>query len=219
MTLSDFLQQHLARKGADMAPQTKLELARALQRMLDYFDDIPLGMISHADVARYAAWLYGNYSDPTARLSVQAAEEALAAYREEVELSREEVNRLIESVEDMELKSLIILLARYGLRLSEALSLHTQHVGKKDRSLVYRSATTRYFVALKMEEMDAACLRDLARVRKRQPLFLTSKSTLWGKMYGHATVLGFAGKLKGFASLRRYFQRVVLRERRKGGRP
>lgn len=219
MELCSYLQRHLARKGADMLPATKLELARALQRFLEYFGEIPIGMISQADLARYAMWLYANFSDPTARMMVEAAEEALAAYREEVELSREELNRLIESAEDLELRALVVLLARYGLRVRDALSLHAQNLGKKDNSLVFRSSKTRHFELLTLDAEDAAHLRELARVRKHQSLFLTSKSTLWGKVYGHATVLGFAGKLKGFASLRRYFVRVVLRERRKGGRP
>ena len=215
MELSGYLQRHLARKGAGMAPTDKLALAQALQRFLEYFGDYPIAAITDAALTRFAMWVRGNYSAPTARMTVEAAEGALAAYRSEAELSTEEVDRLISSAEDAELKGLIILLARYGLPLTDALSLHTVNVGKKDRSLVYRCSKTREFVLASLAGEDAACLRKLARGGKGKPLFTQTESAFQAKLHGHATLLGFAGKLKGFTSLRRYYRRVVLRERRK----
>ncbi len=212
MKLEDFLQGYLARVSADMVPQTKLELARALQRFLDYVGDFPVAAISDADMTRYAMWVHGNFCQPTATMMIEAAERALAEYRGEAELTREDMERLKRHAYDNEWRALLVLVAQYGVHLEDTLRLSARQL--RGQQLHYQCGKTRKWNGVFLSAADAALLKGL--VPRGGALFksLKARDVAWltEELRTLAAIAGVAGKLRDFRALRKYYLRVAQKE-------
>lgn len=211
MKLEDFLQGHLARVSVGMVPATKLALMQALQRFLEYVGDYPIEAITDADVTRYAMWVRGNYCEPTANMMVEAAERALAEYRAEAELTREDMERLKRHAYDNEWRALLVLVAQYGVRLEDVLRLSTRHL--RGQQLHYQCGNTRKWNGVFLSAADATLLKGLV---PRGALFKLLRAhdvaRLTEDLRTLAMVAGVAGKLRDFRALRKYYVRVAQKE-------